>query len=226
MFPFFSHQGLHLTAMTFQTSWRVAWQRYQPIPSGLWDAYRQVPLTYVCWGSSGGHKPGLPLQWEGLYPSGPHLAVHQLGRGEKKVCQWRLRQKKLSTSAFSSSADTRLPFLFIGKGYSFFNLPSLVDVPVEVLLVILGIPGQAPAMPWPSWPHPYTTGQHPYTLPKTPVPASTACANKPHLSNLCEASSGYPATAAITTATKTQIYATLMISYTLQSSIIASCSLQ
>ena len=30
----------------------------------------------------------------------------------------------------------------------------------------------APAVPWPSWPHPYTTGQLLYTLPRKPVPAS------------------------------------------------------
>jgi len=32
-------------------------------------------------------EPGLPLQWEGLCPSGPYLAVHQLGRGEERGCQ-------------------------------------------------------------------------------------------------------------------------------------------
>ena len=40
VFPFF--QGLHLTAVTFQISWRVAWQLHQPMPSGLWDASHQV----------------------------------------------------------------------------------------------------------------------------------------------------------------------------------------
>ena len=38
------------------------------------------------------------------------------------------------------------------------------------------LPSSAPAAPWPSWPHPYTTEQHPCTLPSIPVPASSACA--------------------------------------------------
>ncbi|PKU49563.1 hypothetical protein llap_116 [Limosa lapponica baueri] len=42
-FPFSSHWGRHLPAMTFQISWRVAWQLDQPIPSGLRDASHQVP---------------------------------------------------------------------------------------------------------------------------------------------------------------------------------------
>ena len=40
--------------MTFQISWRVAWQLRQPVPSGLWDASRQVPWTSVHLGSAGG----------------------------------------------------------------------------------------------------------------------------------------------------------------------------
>ena len=31
-FPSSSRQGLHLTALTFQLSWRVAWQLQQPVP--------------------------------------------------------------------------------------------------------------------------------------------------------------------------------------------------
>jgi len=30
-------------------------------------------------------KPDLPLQWEGLCPSGPHLAVHQGGWARREV---------------------------------------------------------------------------------------------------------------------------------------------
>jgi len=51
-------------------------------------------------------------------------------------------KKLLSTSAFSSSVDRRLPFLLIRGvgGYALFNLPFLADIPVEALLVILSIP--------------------------------------------------------------------------------------
>ena len=44
--------------MTFQISWRVAWQLHQPAPSGLWTASHQVPWTSVRLGSLG----GIPLQ--------------------------------------------------------------------------------------------------------------------------------------------------------------------
>ena len=50
----------------------------------------------------------------------------------------------MSTSAFSSFVATSLPVVFIegGEGYAFLNLPFLVDIPVEALLVMLNIPCQ------------------------------------------------------------------------------------
>ena len=35
----------------------LLWQRYQPVPSGLWDASHQVPWTSVHLGSAGGTDP-------------------------------------------------------------------------------------------------------------------------------------------------------------------------
>lgn len=40
---FSSHHRLHLTAMTFPNSSRVAWQLHKPIPSELQDASHQDP---------------------------------------------------------------------------------------------------------------------------------------------------------------------------------------
>jgi len=86
-FPFSSHQGHHLTTTTFQMRCRVARQRNQPIPSGLWAASHQVPQTSVDSGSSGGHEPGLPLQWEWLHSPVPQLVVHLLRlMNEECVC--------------------------------------------------------------------------------------------------------------------------------------------
>jgi len=51
--------------------------------------------------------------------------------------------KKLSTSAYSSYVDTKLPFLqgWGGGGvYTFFNLSFLANILVEAPLVILSIP--------------------------------------------------------------------------------------
>jgi len=44
-----------------------------------------------------------------------------------------------SISAFSMSIVTSLPVLFI-EGYTFFDLPFLVDMPVEALIIILCVP--------------------------------------------------------------------------------------
>jgi len=38
----------------------------QSVPSGLWDAPRQVPWTYLCSGFSRGLESDLLLQWERL----------------------------------------------------------------------------------------------------------------------------------------------------------------
>ena len=46
-------------------------------------------------GSSGGHKPDLPLQREGLYPPGPHPAVHIV----------QMEQRRLKSSVKSSSSE-------------------------------------------------------------------------------------------------------------------------
>jgi len=70
----------------------------------------------MCSGCLGDPERGLPLQWEGLYPSRPHLAVYLRGRGEERSCQWRLRQKMLLSTLAFSSVGTRLPFLFIRWG--------------------------------------------------------------------------------------------------------------
>ena len=71
----------------------MTWQLHQPVVSGLWDASYQVPQSYVCSGSSGGHEPDLLLLWEGLCSHSPCLEVHPLERCGKRDCQWRLRQK-------------------------------------------------------------------------------------------------------------------------------------
>ena len=72
----------------------------------------------------------------------PHLVVHWLRRGEERSCQWKLRQKSFSVSHPS-------PHLLIwgchscsSGEYAVFNLPFVVDIPVETLLVIFRIPWQ------------------------------------------------------------------------------------
>ncbi|KAF1564031.1 Ankycorbin, partial [Eudyptes schlegeli] len=50
-------------------------------------------------------------------------------------------KKLLSTSAFSMSVVARSPILLI-RGYSFFHLPLLSDVPEETFLVIFHVPSQ------------------------------------------------------------------------------------
>jgi len=54
----------------------------------------------------------------------------------------KIEAKKLSTSAFLLFVDSKLLYLFSGERYILFNLPFLVDGPVEALLVILCIPCQ------------------------------------------------------------------------------------
>ena len=54
MLPF--SQGLHLIAVTFQISLRVAWQLRQLIPSGLQDASHWNPYTCGCSSSSSGQE--------------------------------------------------------------------------------------------------------------------------------------------------------------------------
>jgi len=45
------------------------------------------------------------LTWEGLYSSGPHLVVHQLGRGERLPVKTEAK-KFLSTSVFSKKRES------------------------------------------------------------------------------------------------------------------------
>ena len=117
----------------------------------------------------------------------PILWSIDFGGPRREVASEDWGKKLLSTSAFSLSVETRSPFLFIG-GNAFFNLPFLADVPVEALLNILCIPCQVQLLsaPWPSWRHPYTTGQRPCTPPRIPVPARTACVD-PSCSLVCPA---------------------------------------
>lgn len=53
----------------------------------------QVPQTCLCSGLSGGLKPDLRLQWEGLHSPSPWLRVPGLERLGKNDCQWKVRQK-------------------------------------------------------------------------------------------------------------------------------------
>lgn len=71
--PFSSHQRPLLTTSS-QISWRVAWQLYQPIPSGCISS----GPTDLCSGSSNGQESDLLLQWEGLYSPSSCLVVHLL----------------------------------------------------------------------------------------------------------------------------------------------------
>ena len=45
---FSSHQGFHLTAITFQISSRAAWWLHQIIPSGLWNASLVLSFQTKC----------------------------------------------------------------------------------------------------------------------------------------------------------------------------------
>ncbi|KAK4828558.1 hypothetical protein QYF61_027527 [Mycteria americana] len=75
----------------------------------------------------------------------PGTEVRLTGRrGEESGRQRRLKQKSLSTSAFSSSVDTRSPFLFI-RGEA---LLVILCIPSQVQLQLhLGLPDPVPTQP-------------------------------------------------------------------------------
>ena len=113
----------------------------------------------------------------------PCLVVHPLKRYGKRDCHSRQRQKicwvpqpspcPLLPVFQSCSLCVGVHFLWPSfSGWHTCRSPSYYS--------LHPLPSPAPAAPWPSWVHPYTTGQSPYTLPRVSVPASTACAFPPY----------------------------------------------
>ncbi|KAK4816375.1 hypothetical protein QYF61_016279 [Mycteria americana] len=85
--------------------------------------------------------PANSLRALGCISSGPIDICPSTGEVWEERLPVKTEAKKLlSTSAFSSSNVTSLPVVFI-RGYAFFDLPFLTDIPVEAL-IILCIPGQ------------------------------------------------------------------------------------
>ena len=164
--------------MTFQISWRVAWQLYQPVPSGLWDASHQVPWTSVRLGSSGGPRTWSSLTTGGILPSWSPSCHPSTQEGWGERLSVKTEAKKLwSTSAFSSSAVSSLWVSLMSGGTLWPSFSSWHTCRSPSCYFSHPLRSSAPAVPWPSWRHPYTTGQLPYTLPRKPVPASTLCSS-------------------------------------------------
>lgn len=107
-----------------------------------------------------------------LLPSVPALTSTDLRRWED-----RLKSEAkilLSTSAFSSHLLRAVYQSCSSQGVCF---SFLAETPTEVpILFCIPLLISAPTLPWPFWPHHYTTGQHPNILPKIPVPTFTASA--------------------------------------------------
>lgn len=127
-----NYHGFYLTAMTFQTPWRLAWQLHQPISSEIWNAPHLVSQTYIYSSSLGGHEPDLYVQWEGLFFPSPCLAAHLPKRCGKRACHWRL-----STSALF--VVTSLPALPMREGG---RLSLTFLFCLTHLLVVLCVPCQ------------------------------------------------------------------------------------
>lgn len=122
-----------------------------------WDASCHVPYTYVHSDSSGGHKPDLLLQWEGLWSSWyPSCSPSTQEVWEKRLPVKTEAKKLLSYSSISLSVVTNFRTLF-NWGYTFFNLFFLDDIPLEAHLVILCILCQVPLQLCLDLPHPIPT---------------------------------------------------------------------
>lgn len=109
-----------------------------------------------------------------LLPSGPALRSTNLRGWEERLAVKTEAKRLLSFQPFFPHLlwPVYQPCSPQGVCFSF-----LAEIPIEVV-IFLCIPLliSVPTLPWPSWPHHYTTGQTPNILPRIPVLTFTVSA--------------------------------------------------